>query len=124
MTYDPSNIFARILRGEIPNQTVHEDDEVLAFHDLHPAAPVHVLIIPKGEYVSFDDFAQKAGAERVGRFFASVQAIAAKLGVDASGYRLLTNHGRDASQTVPHFHVHLLAGRPLGGLVPSDHFIR
>lgn len=124
MTYDPSNIFARILRGEIPNQTVHEDEEVLAFHDLHPAAPVHVLVIPKGEYVSFDDFVQKAGAERVGRFFARVQTIAAKLGVDASGYRLLTNHGRDASQTVPHFHVHLLGGRPLGGLVPSDALIR
>jgi diadenosine tetraphosphate (Ap4A) HIT family hydrolase len=118
MTYDPTNVFARILRGEIPNKTVYEDEQVLAFHDMHPAAPVHVLVIPKGPYVSFDDFAQKAGAQGISGFFRRVQLVAASLGVHETGYRLITNHGADASQTVPHFHVHILAGRPLGGLVP------
>lgn len=120
MTYDPTNIFARILRGEIPNKTVYEDEQVLAFHDLHPAAPVHVLVIPKGGYVSFDDFAQKAGAQGISGFFRRVQQIAASLGLQETGYRLITNHGADASQSVPHFHVHILGGRPLGGLVPFD----
>ncbi len=119
MSYDPDNVFAKILRGEIPNNTVYEDDQVLAFHDLHPAAPVHVLVIPKGGYVSFDDFAQKAGAQGISGFFRRVQQVAVKLGVDQTGYRLITNHGADASQTVPHFHVHILGGRPLGGLVPG-----
>lgn len=120
MTYDTNNIFAKIIRGEIPNKTVYEDDAVLAFHDIAPAAPVHVIVIPKGEYLSFDDFAQKAGMAVVAGFFAKVQNIAKELGVSDSGYRLLTNHGRDASQSVPHFHVHILGGKPLGGLLPDD----
>jgi diadenosine tetraphosphate (Ap4A) HIT family hydrolase len=124
MTYDSGNIFARILRGEIPSNKVHEDEHSLAFHDISAAAPVHVLVVPKGEYVSFDDFVQKAGAESVARFFATVRHIAAKLGVVEKGYRLITNHGTDASQSVPHFHVHILAGRPLGGLLPGDEHIR
>lgn len=120
MAYDKNNIFAKILRGEIPNKTVYEDDAVLAFHDIAPAAPVHVLVVPKGAYVSFDDFMEKAGAAEVHRFFRTVQKIAAHLDVVKGGYRLITNHGADASQSVPHFHVHLLGGRPLGGLVPGD----
>lgn len=119
MAYDSDNIFARIIRGEIPCKKVYEDDATIAFHDISPAAPVHVLVLPKGEYVSFDDFAQ-AGAETVGRFFATVQRIASELGVTENGYRLIMNHGADASQTVPHYHVHILGGRSLGALVPGD----
>lgn len=118
--YDPTNIFARVLRAEIPNKTVYEDNAVLAFHDIAPAAPVHVLVVPKGEFVSFDDFCMKAGSDVVATFFIKVQAIATELGLAATGYRLITNHGADASQSVPHFHVHILGGRPLGGLVPGD----
>ncbi len=120
MGYDSDNIFAKMLRGEIPNNSVYEDEHALAFHDISPAAPVHVLVIPKGEYVSFDDFMQTAGAERVAQFFSAVRKVAEQLGVIDSGYRLITNHGSDASQTVPHFHVHILGGRPLGGLLPGD----
>jgi len=120
MAYDSNNVFACILRGEIPCDKVYEDQEVLAFRDITPAAPVHVLVIPKGEYSSFDDFASKADPETVAHFFLKLRNIAADLGVVEGGYRLLTNHGPDASQSVPHFHVHLLAGRPLGGLLPGD----
>ncbi len=118
--YDKNNIFARILRGEIPAKKAYEDEAVLAFHDIAPAAPVHVLVIPKGGYVSFDDFAAKASPAVVSEFFGKVRAIAGALGVDKTGYRLITNHGADASQSVPHFHVHILGGRPLGGLLPGD----
>lgn len=118
--YDSTNIFARILRGEIPNKTVYEDDHVLAFHDIAPAAPVHILVIPKGEYMSFEDFMAKSSAAEVATFFSTIRNIATKLGVDKTGYRLITNHGADASQSVPHFHVHILGGRPLGGLLPGD----
>ncbi len=115
--YDSNNIFAKILRGEIPCKKVHEDEFALAFNDIAPAAPVHVLVIPKGEYVSFDDFAQNAPAAFMQGYFAAIQKIAASLGVDKTGYRLITNHGVDASQTVHHFHMHILAGRQLGALV-------
>ncbi len=120
MAYDSGNVFARIIRGEIPSSKVYEDDEVFAFHDIARAAPVHVLVVPKGEYVSFDDFVTAAGVEKVANFFAKVQKIAAQLGVVEGGYRLITNHGFDASQSVPHFHVHILGGRQLGGLLPGD----
>ena len=118
MVYDKQNIFAKILRAEIPCDKVYEDEHVLAFNDISPAAPVHVLVIPKGEYVSFNDFAAQGGD--IAAFFASVQKVAAHLGVEAGGYRLITNHGADACQTVPHFHVHILAGCVLGGLVSGD----
>lgn len=120
MAYDTNNIFAKIIRGEIPSKKAYEDDAVLAFYDVAPAAPVHVLVVPKGEYVSFDDFTAKAPADVVSGFFKSVQKIAASLGLPAGGYRLITNHGADASQSVPHFHVHIIGGRPLGGLLPGD----
>lgn len=118
--YDPQNIFARIIKGEIPCDRVYEDEAVLAFRDISPAAPVHVLVTPKGDYVSFHDFMVKAGAEAVTRFFERVRHVAAELGLEESGYRLIANHGADASQTVPHFHVHILGGRALGGLLPGD----
>lgn len=118
MAYDPCNIFARILRGEIPCNKVLENEHALAFHDIQPAAPVHVLVVPKGEYCSFDDFASNAPSALVQGFFAAVRQVADQLGLAASGYRLITNHGANAAQTVPHFHVHILGGAPLGGLVP------
>ena len=117
-TYDQNNIFARILRGEIPCKKVYEDEAAFAFWDIAAAAPVHVLVVPKGEYVSFNDFVQKAGAAAVGNFFATVQKVAAILGLEEGGYRLITNHGVNASQSVFHFHVHILGGRALGELLP------
>jgi histidine triad (HIT) family protein len=117
MAYDPDNIFAKILRGEIPNDTVYEDDEVLAFRDINPQAPVHVLVIPKGAYVSIDDFGRDATPEAVGRFFAAVRTIARDLGLAEPGYRVIANIGGDGGQEVPHFHVHILGGRPLGRMV-------
>jgi diadenosine tetraphosphate (Ap4A) HIT family hydrolase len=117
MAYDPSNVFARILRGELPCKKVFEDDHVLAFHDINPLAPLHVLVIPKGEYVSMDDFAAKAAPEQVAAFFRAVGAIARDQGVAESGYRFLANTGADGHQEVPHFHVHIFGGTPLGPML-------
>ena len=122
--YDKENPFAKIIRKEIPTDIVYEDDVCLAFNDISPAAPIHVLVVPKGEYISFHDFAQKAGEQEVSAFFRSVRKIADDLGLDDNGYRVIFNHGADASQTVFHFHVHIIGGRALGGLVPSDNKIR
>jgi histidine triad (HIT) family protein len=116
MTYDTNNIFAKILRGEIPCKSVFENEHALAFHDIAPAAPVHVLVIPKGEYISFDDFINAPQALQLG-FWQAVQETAALLSVVENGYRLISNHGADAGQLVPHFHVHILGGKPLGKLV-------
>jgi len=115
--YDQNNIFARILRNEIPCSKVYEDDYAFAFNDIEPAAPVHVLVLPKGDYISFDDFAKRAEPADIAGFFTAIQKIAQQLGVDKTGYRLITNHGEDASQSVPHFHVHILAGCALGKLL-------
>lgn len=121
MAYDRNNVFARILRGEIPNDTVYEDDAVLAFHDINPQAPVHVLVIPKGEYVSLDDFAARAGAEEVGRFFKAVGRIAVEeLKLGASGYRVIVNCGAHGGQEVAHVHAHILGGRRLGRMVARE----
>jgi diadenosine tetraphosphate (Ap4A) HIT family hydrolase len=117
MAYDPNNIFARILRGELPCNKVFEDDHVLAFHDIHPQAPVHVLVIPKGAYVSLDDFAAEAPPAKIAAFVRALGAIARSLGLAENGYRILANHGRDSHQEVPHFHVHIFAGRPLGRML-------
>jgi histidine triad (HIT) family protein len=120
MAYDPTNVFARILRGEIPAKTIYEDDYALAFHDIRPLAPVHALVIPKGAYVSFDDFIAGAGPDEVVGFFRAVGKTAALLGVAEKGYRLLANHGDHAHQEVPHFHVHIFGGRPLGAMLPRS----
>jgi histidine triad (HIT) family protein len=113
MTYDKNNIFARILRGELPCKKIHESEFALAFEDIQPAAPVHVLVVPKGEYVSSDDFFANASAEAVAGFWRTVGEVARKTGVDRTGYRLVANHGADANQIVFHFHVHVIGGRPL-----------
>lgn len=121
MAYDPDNIFAKILRGEIPNDTVHEDEHVLAFRDINPQTPTHVLVIPKGAYVSFADFAETASEAEITGFFRALGKVAKDLGTEADGYRILSNHGRDAHQEVPHFHIHLFAGKDLGRMIkPVD----
>lgn len=117
MAYDDQNIFAKILRGEIPCSKVYEDEHVLAFKDIAPKAPVHVLVIPKGAYVSIVDFGAKASAQEVAAFFAAVAKIAADLGIDKSGFRSIANTGLNGGQEVPHFHVHLLGGRAIGPMV-------
>ncbi|MCB1538693.1 MAG: histidine triad nucleotide-binding protein [Rhodospirillales bacterium] len=117
MAYDSSNIFARILAGEIPCKPVFEDEHVLAFNDIHPQAPVHVLVIPKGAYVSLSDFATKAAPIEQTAFFAAVGKIVADLGLDAQGYRVIANAGANGGQEVPHFHLHILGGRNLGRML-------
>ncbi len=117
MAYDDQNVFAKILRGEIPCKKVYEDEFALAFHDINPMAPVHVLVIPKGPYESFADFARTADAETVAGFFQAVNTTARELGLDPQGYRILANHGRAARQEVPHFHVHIFGGGDLGPMI-------
>ncbi|MCX7643805.1 MAG: histidine triad nucleotide-binding protein [Rhodobacteraceae bacterium] len=117
-TYDPQNIFARILRGEIPNRTVLETPHTLAFHDIHPQAPVHVLVIPKGAYVDFDDFASRADADEIVDLHRAAARVVALLGLEA-GYRVISNAGANGGQEVPHFHLHILGGRALGRMLPG-----
>ena len=117
MSYDPQNIFAKILRGEIPCNKVYEDNDVLAFNDIAPQASVHILVVPKGPYQSFDDFTCKAGPQQQLGFYKAVQSIAEQQGLRVGGYRLVCNHGMDSNQEVAHFHVHLLGGENLGPLI-------
>jgi histidine triad (HIT) family protein len=112
-SYDRTNIFARILRGELPCKKVYEDDFALAFHDINPLAPVHVLVIPKGDYVSNADFAASAPPELIVGFWRAVAQVARDLGLDSSGYRLVANHGAESGQTVFHFHVHIFGGKAM-----------
>lgn len=118
--YDDNNVFARILRGELPCNLIHEDDHTIAFHDLRPQAPVHALLLPKGAYVSYSDFAAKARAEEVMALTKAIRTVAEQLGVLESGYRLITNDGPDSLQEVPHLHFHILGGAPVGPLVVQD----
>ncbi len=122
MTYSQDNIFAKIIRGEIPANKIFEDDKVLAFHDISKAAPTHVLVIPKGQYVDFIDFTSKASEADISYFFKKVGEIAKLVEADKSGFRLISNIGSNAHQTVPHFHAHILAGKKLGPLLSNDNF--
>lgn len=116
--YDPQNIFARILRGEIPARTVAESAHTLVFHDINPHAPLHVLAIPKGPYVSFDHFAAEASAEEIVDFHRTVARVIVELGLSGpEGYRAITNTGSAGMQEVPHYHLHILGGRVMGRLV-------
>jgi histidine triad (HIT) family protein len=115
--YDDQNIFAKILRGEIPNRTVHEDEWALAFHDINPQAPVHILVIPKGAYVSWDDFSARASDVEIAGFIRAVGHVAREQGLVAPGYRLLANAGINSHQEVPHLHVHLFGGKALGPML-------
>ena len=116
-TYDDSNIFARILRGEIPCDKVYEDEHVLAFRDINPQTATHVLVVPKGSYVSSDDFAEQASEAEIAAFMRAVGRIARDLGLAEDGYRILANHGRHAHQEVPHFHMHIFGGQELGRMI-------
>lgn len=115
--YDPSNIFARILRGEVPCDRVYEDERAFAFRDIAPQAPTHILIIPKGPYVSWDDFSARASEAEIAGFVRAVGHVARENGLVVPGYRLLANTGAHGGQEVPHLHVHLFAGRPLGPML-------
>ena len=117
MQYDKNNIFAKILRGEIPCDKVYEDDYALAFNDIAPQAPVHVLVIPKGEYLSFDDFSKNASAEEIVGFYRAAQKVAESLGLQQRGYRTLANTGSEAHQEVMHYHLHIFAGCDLGSMI-------
>ena len=117
LPYDDQNIFAKILRGELPNKTVMESDHSLAFHDINPIAAIHVLVIPKGAYVSWDDFAATASDAEIGDFVRTVGAVARQTGAEAQGYRLLSNVGKRGGQEVPHLHVHVFGGQPLGPML-------
>jgi histidine triad (HIT) family protein len=117
MAYDPNNIFARILRGEIPNSTVYEDAHVLAFKDIRPQAMVHVLVIPKGAYVSAQDFGARASEAEIAAMSRAISKIAQDMGIAESGYRLIANTGGHGHQEVPHYHVHILGGQPLGRML-------
>ncbi len=115
--YDDSNIFARILRDEIPSRRVYEDEYAVAFHDIAPQAPVHVLVIPRGRYVALPDFLGTATDAEIAGFFRAVAAVARQLGLEQPGYRVLSNMGTHAGQEVPHLHVHLFGGAPLGPML-------
>lgn len=120
MTYDDSNIFAKILRGEIPNNTVYEDDIALAFHDIAPQAPVHVVVISKAPYVDYADFVANATADEQAGFLNAIARTAEAAGVAESGYRLLANIGPDSGQEIPHLHFHICGGGPVGRLIARD----
>jgi diadenosine tetraphosphate (Ap4A) HIT family hydrolase len=115
--YDPNNIFAKILRGEIPSKKVYEDEYALAFHDINPVAPHHILVIPKGPYVSWDDFSAKGSDAEIAGFVRAVGIVAREAGFVEPGYRLLANTGIDSGQEVPHLHVHIFAGQRLGPML-------
>jgi diadenosine tetraphosphate (Ap4A) HIT family hydrolase len=120
VVYDDNNIFAKILRGEIPCRKVYEDDHALAFEDVNPAAPIHTLVIPKGKYVAMADFAAKASDAEIAALMRAITKVAELKGVADPGYRLLLNNGRDGMQSVPHLHFHILGGRRLGVLVTGS----
>ena len=117
LPYDPQNIFAKILRGEIPSKRVYEDEWAIAFHDIAPQAPVHVLVIPTGAYVSWDDFSLKGSQAEIAGFVRAVGIVARDLNLVAPGYRLLANVGVEGGQEVPHLHVHLFGGKSLGPML-------
>ena len=117
LPYDDGNLFARILRGELPSKPVYEDEWALAFHDIAPLAPVHILVIPKGPYVSWDDFSARASSEEIAGFVRAVGHVARDNDLVEAGYRLLANVGRNGGQEIPHLHVHLFGGKPLGPMI-------
>lgn len=118
--YDDNNIFAMILRGDIPNKTVYEDGHALAFHDINPQAPVHVLVIPKGKYISMADFTANGSEAEIAGFWRAVGKTTEALDLVEPGYRLLANHGPHSHQEVPHLHVHILAGKFVGPMLMRD----
>lgn len=117
MKYDKNNIFARILRKELPADIVYEDDYALAFHDINPKAPIHIIVIPKEEFVSFFDFTENASPELTVKFYKAIQHTIQLFNLQKEGFRILSNHGGHGGQEVPHYHVHIFGGRPLGKMI-------
>jgi diadenosine tetraphosphate (Ap4A) HIT family hydrolase len=117
MPYDNDNVFAKILRGELPANTLYEDEWAIAFHDINPQAPVHVLVIPRGSYVNLIDFSTSATEAEITGFFRAVGKVANALGLDDDGYRVLANSGPNAHQEVDHLHVHIFGGKRLGPML-------
>lgn len=120
MSYDPENIFAKILRGDIPCNKIYDDDFAIAFHDINPQTEVHLLVIPKGAYVSMADFSANALPEEITGFMRAVGKVAEEAGVAESGYRIIANAGPNSHQEVPHLHFHILGGKPVGPLLDSQ----
>ena len=120
MSYSDDNIFAKILRKEKPCEKVYEDDHCLAFKDINPQAKIHVLVIPKGKYISFDDFSQNASGEQISSFFKAVGKIAKDLDLSTEGYRILSNIGKLGGQEVPHFHIHIFGKQDLGPMLSKN----
>jgi histidine triad (HIT) family protein len=118
--YDKNNIFARIIRGEIPANKIYEDEYIIAIKDIAPVAPIHILVLPKKEYTSFHDFTKNATTEEIGYFYKIVYKICNDLDLEKDGYRILSNTGDNAMQTVPHMHLHILAGKSLGNLITKN----
>ena len=117
MAYDKNNIFAKILRGEVPCTAIDEDEHTLSFADINPQAPVHILVIPKGAYTDWSDFASHASGEEILAFFRAISRVAELTGIGDTGYRVISNIGTDSHQEVPHLHMHVLGGKPIGPLV-------
>ncbi len=120
MNYDNQNIFAKILRGEIPCDKIYENDHVLAFNDITPQAPTHILLIPKGPYTTINDFGKNATAEELKAFYAAIDTIVTDKNLEKDGFRCIANSGRNAGQEVPHFHMHILGGKPLGPMLQAQ----
>jgi diadenosine tetraphosphate (Ap4A) HIT family hydrolase len=120
MSYDMNNIFAKILRGEIPSDKVYEDEHVLAFKDIQPKAKVHVLVIPKGPYVLAQDFSEKASDGEIVAFHRAIAKVAKAAGVAVTGYRVIANTGADGRQEVPHYHIHIVGGQNMGRMIALD----
>jgi diadenosine tetraphosphate (Ap4A) HIT family hydrolase len=120
MSYDDQNIFAKILRGEVPSTFVYEDEWAVAFHDINPQAPDHILVIPRGPYVSMVDFTMGASDDEVTGFFRAVGKVATAAGLDDDGYRILANAGPNSHQEVPHLHVHIFGGKRLGPMLVTN----
>jgi histidine triad (HIT) family protein len=120
MQYDENNVFAQIINKKIAADIIYEDDKILAFNDINKASKIHILLIPKQKFISFDDFVSHAAQEDIQYFFQKAQEIAKKFSLNHTGYRIITNHGKDANQTVNHFHIHILGGEKLGGLLTND----
>lgn len=120
MEYDKNNIFARILRKEIPADIIYEDEYAIAFHDINPKAPIHILVVPKGEFVSFFDFSEKAPPKLMIGFTKAVHRVIQSLELQDKGFRILSNHGVHGGQEVPHYHVHIFGGRPLGRMISQE----
>ena len=120
MKYDKNNIFARILRKDLPATIVYEDEYALAFHDISQKAPVHILVIPKGEFISFFDFSEKATPELMIGFTKAIHQVIKSFALQNDGFRILSNHGVNGGQEVPHYHVHIFGGRPLGRMIEQE----